>query len=98
MCNSQAQQEIISRLIQENKLLRNKLLESAGNIRVVARVRPLSTEEIAQKEEKCVFVNTDENSVSLPAHTKEIFVFDKVFDDCATQGKVFTSVKRIESQ
>ena len=57
------------------------------NIRVVARIRPLSSKERNENSRSILVKNDKDNSIQVD-HTKR-FVFDKVFHDTATQEEVY---------
>lgn len=74
----------------KRRRLQNKLIELQGNIRVFARVRPLSESE--KVEGSCVEF-TGENTIALTAGSEaKQFEFDRVYAPQATQADVFRDV------
>ena len=57
------------------------------NIRVVARIRPLSSKEVKEQSKPILVTNIEENSIQVDQNKR--FVFDKVFNDSATQEEVY---------
>ena len=65
-----------------------------GKIRVYCRLRPLSEKEIAEEERQALTV-VDEFTVEHPwkEDKPKQYVYDCVFDGCATQESVFEDTK-----
>lgn len=59
---------------------------SCQNIRVVARIRPLSAKEVKESSKQALIANLAANSIGVE---KKGFVFDKVFQAAVTQKEVY---------
>ncbi|XP_066311705.1 kinesin-like protein KIN-14B isoform X2 [Miscanthus floridulus] len=72
----------------------NNYLDLKGNIRVFCRVRPFHHEEDYQSR---TLFTLDENNVFLKVAETKIkqYKFDKVFNQCSTQGDVFAEVEPV---
>ncbi|KAK3159960.1 hypothetical protein QOZ80_1BG0053370 [Eleusine coracana subsp. coracana] len=72
----------------------NTYLDLKGNIRVFCRVRPFHYEESYQSR---TLFTLDESNVSLKVAETKIkqYKFDKVFNQCSTQGDVFAEVEPV---
>ncbi|KAI9113845.1 hypothetical protein K1719_015096 [Acacia pycnantha] len=68
----------------------NKIEDMKGKIRIYCRRRPLSDKEINDKE-RDMLTSIDEFTIEHP--WKEQFVYDRVFDDNATQENVFEDTR-----
>ncbi|PUZ57401.1 hypothetical protein GQ55_5G427500 [Panicum hallii var. hallii] len=72
----------------------NNYLDLKGNIRVFCRVRPFHHEESYQS--RSLFTLDESNVFLKVAETKiKQYKFDKVFDQCSTQGDVFAEVEPV---
>lgn len=94
--HTQAKQEVEEALAAEQRKrrrLQNKLIELQGNIRVFARVRPLSAAE--EKEGGCIEF-PGENLLALHSGPSDVapksFEFDRVYTPAITQAEVFRDV------
>ncbi|CAL4950631.1 unnamed protein product [Urochloa decumbens] len=72
----------------------NNYLDLKGNIRVFCRVRPFHHEESYQSR---TLFTLDESNVFLKVAETKIkqYKFDKVFNQCSTQGDVFAEVEPV---
>ncbi|RCV24066.1 hypothetical protein SETIT_5G055100v2 [Setaria italica] len=72
----------------------NNYLDLKGNIRVFCRVRPFHHEESYQS--KTLFTLDESNVFLKVAETKiKQYKFDKVFNQCSTQGDVFAEIEPV---
>eukprot|EP00956_Cyclotella_meneghiniana_P034509 scaffold105689_cov39-Cyclotella_meneghiniana.AAC.2 len=64
---------------------------SNNNVRVVARIRPLSTKELSEQSSSCLETNTTNSNVNVIKVTNEdkSFEFDAVFNEKSTQEEVY---------
>lgn len=85
----------------QRRKLHNLVQELRGNIRVYARVRPFLPKEQEKKEESCIAVKPDVNSLRILREPKadsderledHSFTFDKVFAQSTSQEAVFAEV------
>lgn len=77
---------------EKRKRLHNQVLELKGNIRVLARVRPLLDKEKAAGEELPVKVLNEENVRVTSEKNEKEYEFDRVFAPVEGQDKVFEEV------
>ncbi|KAG5177507.1 kinesin-like protein, partial [Tribonema minus] len=74
---------------------------TAGDVRVVCRVRPLNAKERAiaggggaDTAARCVNIAPPDRIESVTQRAPETFTFDRVFDEASTQAEVFENVAR----
>eukprot|EP01052_Picozoa_sp_SAG31_P025830 SAG31_NODE_2292_length_5998_cov_10.622817_3_plen_953_part_00 len=85
--------ERVTALTIERKRLQNLVLELKGNIRVICRVRPLSTKETASGEQSSVTFPAGGEITLMTGPTKaRNFEFDFVADMECTQAKLYNEV------
>jgi hypothetical protein len=90
--------QLVSSLAAEQrkrKMLQNRLIEIQGNIRVFARVRPSSAEELAAGDSGAVDFPA-ENTLALRTSNDDMapksFEFDRVYNQASSQADVFADV------
>ena len=82
--------------VKKRRTLHNKLVEFQGNIRVMCRVRPLTTPELnsGRDQNMVEFLAEDEMILNIPdKKQRHRFEFDQVFQPDATQAHVFDCVE-----
>jgi len=80
-------------------IMNSNVNNNEQNVKVVARIRPLSTKEINEKSLECITVNTNNstihvtdntsNSTSLNNDNKRTFNFDAVYNSNTTQEELY---------
>jgi hypothetical protein len=90
--------------VMERKGLQETVHQLKGNIRVIARVRPLSQNEQTAGDISCVQAGTGDKKLTLmpvandgKTSNPKAFVFDKVFGGDSTQSQVFSEVQGMVS-
>jgi len=86
--------ELESQLLEADEMRRqmhNMIQELRGNVRVIARVRPLMPGEESVVDP----VSKQELAVSIPELDPRLFNFDRVFDERASQEQVFEEVSEL---
>eukprot|EP01105_Mastigella_eilhardi_P020408 TRINITY_DN4859_c0_g1_i1.p1 TRINITY_DN4859_c0_g1~~TRINITY_DN4859_c0_g1_i1.p1 ORF type:complete len:1052 (-),score=318.18 TRINITY_DN4859_c0_g1_i1:104-3259(-) len=75
--------------VHKNRMLYNQLQDMKGSIRVYARVRPLSAEEIGGGASMYITFPDDEKMCVTDKGVKKLFEFDRIFNTTSTQTDVF---------